>query len=218
MAAFNDEEEKTKPAAQPSAPKPTDGGMGGGTNAQRAPVSYPFQRTFQQPQTAGATPGQQSPMPWSGLMPGMAPGGNGATPWAQSLQAPQQQNAQPGGILGGPGQGQGSPVGMPNWGALMQRFGGGGQQAAAPSFLQGWGGGQQAQGGGMQGNQWLQGAIQQLAQRFAGARGGAPQGGGFQMPQWGGVPQATGGALPQGAGSTFAMPRGGMPIIPGRTY
>jgi len=160
-----------------------------------------YQRTFQTPQAPGAaTPGQQAPMPWSGMNPSM-PGG-GSTPWAQSMQP--AAAAAPGGgssqAMGGnelgdgqmlkqlPGQGGGGMA--PNWQALAQRFGGGGNQQAALPFM----GGAQM-GGGAQNSPWLQNLMQGLAQRFAALRAGGPQGGAGSMnPQqrpgfWSGTPR-----------------------------
>lgn len=189
MAAQNDHDEDDKKQSQqqtnplyqsdPQHPQmlktlPADGGMGGGTNK---PISYPFQRTFQAPQQGAGTqtPGQQTAMPWSQLAPNMANFGRSATPWAQTMQAPQM-----------PMQGQqaAAPGGMPNWQALMQRFGGGNTQAPSPVFqmprfqapwMQGMQGGQ-----GFQLPPWLAQAAQAIA-----ARGG----GGFAMPGLGAAQQ-----------------------------
>lgn len=81
-----------------------------------------------------------------------------------------------GGGLGGAMPGGG---GMPNWGALAQRFGGapmggggGGGLAALFGGLQGGGGGMQGGGG----NPWLQNMLSGAAQRFSGLQrgGGMP--------------------------------------------
>ncbi len=196
--AFNDNDEddqqkKKQPAQQPSPQaqgQGTPGALAGGGQGQQA---YPFQRTFQPP-PGGATPGQQTPMPWSGGAPGYA--GGGATPWAQQLTAAPQA-----------GQQAAMPGGMPNWQALAQRFGGGQQLGnASPAFQRpqfgGFGG--QGMAGGQQ-NPWLQQLMQGAAQRIAAARaqGGAPQ---QQMPQQQ-MPQQQGFAMPQWGGG-----------MPGRQY
>lgn len=170
----NDEDDQKKPATS-SAAQPNSGPTKvplGGAGATQSTV-YPQVRTFQPPQNPQGTPGQQTPMPWSGLSPAFGNvQGRAATPWTQNIQAPVQ-----------PQQGQqaaGAPGGMPNWQALLQRFGGGGQQpspAFQPQrFMPPW-----AQGGAPQGAPggappWLQQFAQQIAQR----------GGGFAMPQQGG--------------------------------
>lgn len=212
MATQDDDENKkyargqAQQNANSNASQPTDGGMGGGmgggtnTPPARSPqsVAYPFQRTLQTP--SASQPGQQTAMPWSQMAPSMANFGRSATPWAQTMQPQQAPQT--------PMQGQQSaPQGIPNWQALMQRFGGGNAagQATAPSpafqqprFQMPWmqGGGQAAAGGG--GFQ-LPPFLQQAAQAIA-ARGG----GGFQMPGFGG-PQ---GATPSWGGG-MAMPNWG---------
>lgn len=190
----NDEDDKQRTPRQPAqgAQEPREGGMGGGTNAQ---PTYPFQRNFQTPQGPATTPGQQTAMPWSQMAPGLANFGRSATPWAQTLQAPQM-----------PQQGQqAAPQGMPNWQALTQRFGGGNGQAPSPAFQQPrfqppWmqsAQGGAAGGGGFQLPPWLQQAAQAIAARggggfqlpgFGGPQGATPSwGGGMAMPNWGGA-------------------------------
>lgn len=143
--------------------------------APAAPQQTNYQKTYQQPQTPQAQPGQQTPMPWASQMPGLNFQGQSATPWSQQVSAPAAMAAP-----GGSGQAMGgNEHAMPNWEALAQRFGGGGAQGAAPAFnplarLQAL-----QQGGPMAGgNPWLQALLQKIGAAIAARRGmGGPQGG-----------------------------------------